>query len=148
MKNLLKKLIGADKVEAAKREAEILLQETTEKLELAKQQVKEAQQAEESAKTTPKEKATTNQTPYVQVLKLEFDQSNPTKGSVELDWNIHFIELLKSHGYVGNSEEEIIDKWFTNLCRIIGYETWENSGEITRLKIVKTPIDDKRSEIR
>ena len=30
--------------------------------------------------------------------------------------------MLKQNGYVGKTDEEIVDKWFQTLCRTIGNE--------------------------
>jgi hypothetical protein len=57
--------------------------------------------------------------PKVDILKFDFDPSNPKLGSIELDWNSEFVELLTKHGYFGNSEEEIVDKWLNDVCRTI-----------------------------
>jgi hypothetical protein len=57
--------------------------------------------------------------PRVDVLKFEFDPADPKLGSIELDWNKEFVELLSKHGYFGNSEEEIVDKWLNDVCRTI-----------------------------
>ena len=40
----------------------------------------------------------------------------------ELDWNDEFVNMLKQAGYLGASEEEIVDRWFQTLCRTIGNE--------------------------
>ena len=57
--------------------------------------------------------------PRVDVLKFEFDPANPKLGSIELDWNTEFVDLLTKHGYFGNTEEEIVDKWLNDVCRTI-----------------------------
>jgi len=64
-----------------------------------------------------KEKATKNKEPYVNVLETHFDPKDPNNGYFELDWNSYFIDELRKAGYTGESEEEIIDKWFKNLCQ-------------------------------
>ena len=69
-----------------------------------------------------KEKATRDGKPYVEVVTLEFDPTNPSKGYFELQWNKHFIAELQEAGYSGSSDEEIVDSWFTNLCRNIAEE--------------------------
>ena len=33
-----------------------------------------------------------------------------------------FVNMLKQSGYEGQSEEEIVDRWFQTLCRTIGNE--------------------------
>jgi hypothetical protein len=57
--------------------------------------------------------------PKVDIIKFDFDQKDPRLGSIELDWNSEFVELLVNHGYIGNSEEEIVDKWLNDVCRTI-----------------------------
>jgi hypothetical protein len=57
--------------------------------------------------------------PKVDILKFDFDPRDPRLGSIELDWNTEFVELLVYHGYVGNTEEDIVDKWLNDVCRNI-----------------------------
>ena len=64
-----------------------------------------------------KDKATARGEPYVKVVEVNIDPDNPGQGYFELDWNQLFIRQLLEAGYSGQSEEEIIDSWFTNLCR-------------------------------
>jgi len=68
-------------------------------------------------KISEKEKATKNKEPYVNVLETHFDPKDPNNGYFELDWNSYFIDELRKAGYTGENEEEIIDKWFKNLCQ-------------------------------
>lgn len=69
-----------------------------------------------------KEKATAKGEPWVKVMNVEMNPDNPGEGYFELDWNQPFVEKLRNAGYSGNSEEEIVDLWFTSLCRNIGTE--------------------------
>ena len=39
---------------------------------------------------------------------------------MELEWNKPFIEFLRKHNYSGVNDEEVVDKWFTDLCKNIG----------------------------
>ena len=57
--------------------------------------------------------------PKVDILKFDFDPKDPRLGSIELDWNTEFVELLIEHGYFGNTEEDIVDKWLNDVCRNI-----------------------------
>lgn len=68
-------------------------------------------------KLTEKEQATKNKEPYVNVLETHFDPKDPNNGYFELDWNSYFIDELRKAGYTGDSDEEIVDKWFKNLCQ-------------------------------
>ena len=58
--------------------------------------------------------------PWVNVLNTNFDEGNPNQGFMELEWNKPFIEFLRKHGYEGATDEEVVDKWFTDLCKNIG----------------------------
>ena len=104
IKNLLKKWVGLDKIEAAISEAEEKLKETTEKVV--------------ESKMTPKELATKKGEPWVAVLDTHVNKDNVRNGFFELDWNDLFIVQLKDAGYgfEGDPDEEIVDRWFRDLA--------------------------------
>ena len=68
-------------------------------------------------KLTAKEQADKDGKPYVEVLSTNIDPERPTEGYFELDWNDKFITQLVRAGYKGDKQEDIIDSWFTDLCR-------------------------------
>jgi len=70
----------------------------------------------------PKTAATANGEPWVKVLETHVNAENPRNGFFELDWNEHFIVMLRNNGYTGVTDEEIVDLWFQDLCREIGNE--------------------------
>jgi len=88
----------------------------------AEQEAAEAKEAARLAKLTPKELATENKEPWVAVLTTQVNKENIRNGFFELDWNEYFIRELRLNGYTGDTEEEIVDKWFTELCRNVGVE--------------------------
>jgi hypothetical protein len=45
--------------------------------------------------------------------------SNVAAGYFELDWNDEFIAMLHENGYVGQSDEEVVNKWFNDVCRTV-----------------------------
>ena len=63
--------------------------------------------------------ATVNGEPYVRVLNIDLDEKSPGAGFFELDFNEHFVEHLANSGYEGVEEDEIVDNWFSDLCRNI-----------------------------
>jgi hypothetical protein len=69
-----------------------------------------------------KDKATAKGESYVKVLEVKFDKENPGDGYFELEWNNLFVKELLEAGYTGDNEEEIVDLWFTTLCRQISEE--------------------------
>lgn len=88
--------------------------------------------------------------PWVNVVNTDFDENNPRQGFMELEWNSAFIEFLKKHGYKGKNDEEIVDRWFTDLCKNIGAQLDEESKFVAdadvlpkRKKKVDTKNDDK-----
>lgn len=63
-----------------------------------------------------------SQEPWVNVVKAHVDTSNPKSGYFELEWNGAFVLFLRNNGYIGVTPEEIVDKWFTDLCRNVGQD--------------------------
>ena len=70
-------------------------------------------------KKTVEETPTPQVEPEVRVLKFDFDPANPSIGSMELDWNAEFIEMLRQHGYNGVNPEALVDAWLNDVARNI-----------------------------
>ncbi len=119
MKTFIKKIFGIDKLEEATAEAERKLQEATER---AAKVIADAAEAERLAKLSPKELATERKESYIAVLDTKLNKDNVRNGFFELDWNEYFIVELRLAGYQGDTDEEVVDKWFQDLCRNIGAE--------------------------
>ena len=111
MKNLIKKWLGIDKLQAEKEALQIVRDKAVAETVLA-------QQAEEQAKMDPKARATARGEPYVAVLDTKVNPDNVRNGFFELDWNDEFVVQLKQAGYgfEGDPEEEIVDRWFRDLA--------------------------------
>lgn len=75
-----------------------------------------------SESLSSKDKATARGEPYVRVLSTNIDPDNPSDGYFELEWNEIFVRKLLDAGYSGQNEDEIVDSWFTGLCRQIAEE--------------------------
>ncbi len=80
----------------------------------------------ETVKLTPKEQATANKEPWVAVLDTHVNKDNIRNGFFELDWNEYFVVQLRSAGYNGETDEAIVDQWFSELCRNVGAEEGVN----------------------
>ena len=81
-----------------------------------------------AAKKTAKELATEKGEPYVAILNMDINPDNLHEGAFELDWNDKFVANLIRAGYRGkpdDSDAEIVDRWFQNVCRHVVMETWE-----------------------
>ena len=115
---LVKKLLGIDKIEQDLDAAKQALEDAKAKQVEAEQAVKLAQEQEELAKLSPKERATRKKEPWVGVLNTHVNSENVRNGFFELDWNEHFVLKLKQEGYGtdGDNDEDIVDRWFRELC--------------------------------
>ena len=84
---------------------------------------------EKSAKQT----ATENNEPYVAILSMDIDPNNLHQGAFELDWNEIFIARLVKAGYMmkpTDTDSDIVDRWFQNVCRHVVMDTWEQEQAI------------------
>lgn len=115
---IIKKLLGLDKVEASIELANKMLAEAEAKQKAAEEAATAAQEREELSKLTPKERATRKKEPWVGVLNTHVNKENVRNGFFELDWNDEFVLQLKQEGYGfdGDKDEEIVDRWFRELC--------------------------------
>lgn len=82
-----------------------------------------------------KKEATEQNKPWVNVLNTHVNENDIKNGFFELDWNDIFIEVLLDEGYIGESQEEIVEKWFnTIIANILNEEGYEpdsvNSGNV------------------
>lgn len=101
-----------------------------------------------------KEIATERGDPYVDILSMELDENNMGIGSFELDWNDKFVANLVRAGYQKNEKDtdaDIVDRWFTDICRNVVLETWEQYEAMTDVndgRVIKSRnIGDGRSEV-
>lgn len=101
----------------------------------------------EAATQSPKELATAEGRPWVNVLGLEFDPQNPTLGSFELDWNELFVKQLLMSGYQGETEEQIVDQWFQGICRHVVAETWEQVQADPANRVSRKDLGNGRTEV-
>ncbi len=118
MQKFIKKMMGLDKLEESIKKAEADLAEANRRLEEAEKSQKLALEQEELAKLTPKDRASRKKEPWVGVLNTHVNKDNIRNGFFELDWNEHFVLKLKQEGYGedGDKDEEIVDRWFRELC--------------------------------
>ena len=92
-----------------------------------------------------KEKKSKSEEPWVKVIKLHVQPENPRNGFFELDWNSYFIDKLKMNGYRGESDEEVVNRWFVELCSNIAKEEQIAVPEAGYVNIV--PRNDGKTEV-
>jgi hypothetical protein len=118
MKKFIERLFGIDKIRAEAERSMALAAEAAEAAKTATAAAERATEAETQAKLSPKERATRKKEPWVGVLETHVNKDNVRNGFFELDWNDLFVLKLKQEGYGedGDKDEEIIDRWFRELC--------------------------------
>ena len=107
--------------------------------------------AKEDPKTA-KEIATDKKEPYVNIVSLDVDLNNLHQGAFELDWNEIFVARLVKAGYMikkDDTDAEIVDRWFQNVCRHVVMETWEQEEAIAKsgMWVRSTDVGNGRSEV-
>jgi len=91
-------------------------------------------------KKTEKEIATEKGEPYVTILSLDLDPENLHAGAFELDWNDKFIANLVRAGYQKDprdTDSDVVDRWFQNVCRHVVMETWEQEQAMNPQRYVR-----------
>ena len=101
---------------------------------------------------TPKQIATDKKEPYVNIVSLDVDLDNLHQGAFELDWNEIFVARLVKAGYMikkDDTDAEIVDRWFQNVCRHVVMETWEQEEAIAKsgMWVRSTDVGNGRSEV-
>jgi hypothetical protein len=158
MNKFIKKVLGIDKLEAATLEATRLASEAESKARelIAKAEAakiaadaaeNERKEQQRLAKLTPKEVATEKKEPYFEVVGFHTNPENPRFGFWELDWNEYKVVELKALGYYGETDEEVIDQWFTEICRESGAAIGANMDRRSMGFIDVKNIGNGRSEV-
>ena len=97
-----------------------------------------------------KELATKKGEPYVAILKMDVDPDNLHQGAFELDWNEIFVARLVKAGYMmkqDDTDADIVDRWFQNVCRHVVMETWEQEQAISKQYVNSRDLGNGRTEV-
>jgi hypothetical protein len=114
-------------------------------------------------KLSEKEKATRAGEPWVSILNVDINPDDINNGAFEMDWNDKFVLNLIKAGYKqaeDDTDEEIVDRWFQQVCRNIALEVYEQdqadpynrkdkdpiTGADMRV-VTSTDLGDGRSEV-
>lgn len=101
---------------------------------------------------TAKELATERGEPYVNIVSMEIDSNNLHQGAFELDWNDKFVSNLIRAGYQmkpDDTDADIVDRWFQNVCRHVVMETWEQEEAMRKsgIYVKTTDLGGGRKEV-
>lgn len=142
---LFDKLFGG---KAKEKVLEVLLAAAPPPVEPPVPRVKKVKEDPKTAKQIAKEK----KEPYVNIVSLDVDLDNLHQGAFELDWNEIFVARLIKAGYMikkDDTDAEIVDRWFQNVCRHVVMETWEQEEAIAKsgMWVRSTDVGNGRSEV-
>ena len=116
-----------------------------------KPEVKAEPKPKKVVEKTEKEIATEKGEAYVNILSMDVDPENIIAGAFELDWNEKFVADLVRHGYMmdkNDTDADIVDRWFTAVCRNVVLETWEQEQAMNGNRIIRSKdIGNGRSEV-
>ena len=104
----------------------------------------------EKATKSAKELATERGEPYVAIVSMDINPENLHEGAFELDWNSIFVTRLVRAGYMMKPEDtdsEIVDRWFQNVCRHVVMETWEQEQAMNPRFTRSRDLGDGRREV-
>jgi hypothetical protein len=110
-------------------------------------------EAPKAPQKTEKELATERGEPWVNILSMDIDPNDLSQGAFELDWNDKFISNLIRAGYKmkdSDTDADLVDRWFQNVCRNVVLETWEQEQAMNpeRDRVIKSRnLGDGRSEV-
>lgn len=78
-----------------------------------------------------KNEATIKGEPYIAVINSNYKPEDKLDGLYfEFDWNDLWIEELKAHGYQGFTDDQIVERWFQDLCRgVVDTGEMEDDGQ-------------------
>ena len=140
MQDFIKRVFGIDKIEEEAKSARQAVEEMSAKVQETEAKLTEVMK-------TPKEIATEKKEPWIAVLDTHVNPENIRNGFFELDWNEYFVLQLRTAGYVGDTDEAIVDSWFSELCRNVGAEEGVNMDRRASGYINVNNLGDGRTEV-
>lgn len=108
--------------------------------------VKPKRTTKKKPELTEKQKATKLGEPYVNIDRVIIDPNNPGQGGFELDWNEFFVAKLIKAGYAGKTDEDIVDQWFSDVCKNVALEIYEQVEANNPPRVNKRDLGNNRSE--
>ena len=132
---------------------ELLVEQSTKETKTKKPRVKKPKPV--APELTVKEQATMAGEPYINILKIDVDPNNINNGAFELDWNDKFVINLIKAGYKlrpDDADADIVDRWFTQVCRNVALEVYEQQqadpDNRNQMRVIQTKdLGDGRSEV-
>lgn len=138
------------------REERLKVEAELQKIEAEQAAIKRKEAAEkrrakkEIEQLSPKDVATKRKEPWVDVIGFKVNQDNIKNGFYELDWNEYFIIQLKKegYGYDGDPDEEIVSRWFRDICINAAAEEGIDMSDRSTGYINVTKLTGGRAEVK
>ena len=108
---------------------------------------KTSEEVRREALAFEKEEATLKGEAWIGVLDTQVNPADIKNGFFELDWNNEFIEQLIDAGYIGESQEQIVDVWFRTVANAVLEEDGDDKDVKTGY-INTSKLNDKQSEVK
>lgn len=80
--------------------------------------------------------------PWVSMQDIKWDPADPSRSYFEMDYNEQFVQHLRSNGYKGVSDDQIVDSWLTEVCRAVAMDMAQTDPAFVSDAVV--PVQRKR----
>lgn len=68
-----------------------------------------------------KTRATILEEPWIGIIDQGFDPNKGLEGVYfKFDWNDYWITFLRLNGYIGATDDQVVEQWFADVCRTQG----------------------------
>jgi len=74
-----------------------------------------------------RDEATARGEPYIAIAEFDVDYTSLTNGSFGFVWNDLFLARCMKRGYQGTEDHDLVDQFFTTVCRNVVMETYEQN---------------------
>lgn len=71
--------------------------------------------------------ATARGEPFIAIADFEVDYTSLTSGNFAFIWNDLFLARCMKRGYQGTVDHDLVDQFFTTVCRNVVMETYEQN---------------------
>lgn len=118
-----------DELECDEQTAKILYEEDSAEYKLEMLRIRHARN-EITDEEYKKQSATINGESYINITNIDSKEN-----SFEFDWNEYFIAELEEAGFgPAPKEEQIVDEWFSQLCKVVALEAFKGDGALDDLE--------------
>lgn len=69
------------------------------------------------AREHAKQSATIRKKPWSAMINSHISETDATSVEFEFDWNSYWIDYLRENGFTGYTDEQVVDAWFTAVCK-------------------------------